>query len=83
MRGIVMSEWISAQKQLPEKNNWKVYAVSTSEDELHKIQICWFDAEDKTWHLQTDNSGKKPIKVKFWKDIDCNFVQFEQNKHKA
>lgn len=77
-----MDEWISVKKELPKKNNWNVYAVSTNEIELHRIQICWFSSKTKTWHKQSDSFGKNPIKVEFWKDIDCNFDQFAQDKHK-
>lgn len=78
-----MSEWISVKKKLPPKNNWRVYAVVTNQNYLHKFQICWINSSTDTWHLQTDKNGEEPINVEFWKDIDCNFDQFAQDKHKA
>lgn len=77
-----MSKWISVKDKLPPKNNWRVYAVVTNTDYLHKFQICWITYSKRTWHLQTDRDGKNPINVEFWKDIDCNFDQFEKYKHK-
>lgn len=77
-----MSEWINVKKELPKKNNWNVYAVVTSEDNFHKIQICWFSGTKKTWHMQNDTVGRIPINVLYWKDIDCNFEQCDQSKDK-
>lgn len=77
-----MSEWISVKKKLPPANNWRVYAVVTDADYLHKFQICWINWINKTWHLQTDTNGENPINVEFWKDIDCNFEQYALKEHK-
>lgn len=59
-----MNEWIKVKDKLPEKDNWKVYAVLTNEDHLRKHQIAWFQYSDKTFRLECRPS--KPIKVTHW-----------------
>lgn len=59
-----MSEWISVKDRLPEKDNWKVYAVITNQLDLRKFQMAWFQYSDKTFRLE--NEPNFPIKVTHW-----------------
>ncbi len=57
-------EWISVKKKLPDKNNWKVYAVLTNQDDLRKYQMAWFQHSTKTFRLE--NKPDHDLKVTHW-----------------
>lgn len=53
-----MNKWIDVKKRLPEKDNWRMYAVLTDERDLHKVQVAWFQHSDQTFRFE-----RKPTRV--------------------
>lgn len=67
---IQIKNWISAKNCLPFGHNWINYLCIVDEDNLHRLQICWFNNKVYQWFLQKDNVGKKNVKVLFWQYIE-------------
>ena len=61
------NNWISVKGRLPDKNNWKVYAVLTNQNDLRKHQIAWFQYSDKTFRLEANPD--QPIHVTHWMEL--------------
>ena len=46
------------KKRLPEKDNWRMYAVLTNERDIHKNQVAWFQHSDNTFRFE-----RKPTRI--------------------
>lgn len=63
-----MIQWIDVKKRLPEANdNWKLYAVLTSIEDMHRTQIAWFCYDDKTFRFE--KFPDEPINVTHWIEL--------------
>lgn len=73
-----MNKWISIKDRLPEKNNWKVYAVLTNQNDLRQYQIAWFQYSDKTFRLESNPD--KSIKVTHWIELPASHDKLNPTK---